>query len=355
MANVDFTNSVLPTALIRLSEVFSGTDTRYFNYRNTKSELISAINKLQSAKLDMIMSGGKCKGVDVTFLKKCTTNKGFACETIATEYPSCDVPVGTSIQSDKITYDPKCLFHEAGSIDDDLCDNEFNAEELFKETIADLISRADIRLNQYAYAQIAAKAQANIDPLITDFSGVVNGTRVEIPSSQWTSDLLVQLEVNAQFNGLNNYKIFDSRNLVTQKNQSMYRSLNADEKNQVAQFNAWDSRLIFDNPLDVTTVLARASTFLIDFDMVAFVNRTSYTSQTPVLVDTTKQIYTFTVTSPRTGIKYDVDYQKVCKTTRDSLSNRHHVHALDLKFIGGLLFAPIQCDSGTGILEFTRV
>lgn len=353
MSNSNYALSVVPTALLRLSDVFNGTDTRYTQYRNKESKLIEMINKNQTAMFNDVMSGGRCKGVDVTFLKNCTAAKGYVCEVASTEYPACDVPVGASSTSDKVFYDPKCLMHLAGSVNDDLCDNEFTAVELFTRELARLINDMDIRLNQYSYNQIAAKTQVNNDPMVTDF-GTVNGTRVDIPSSNFTSDLLVQLEINASYNGLDNYMIFDARNLLFQKNNSLYRSLNQDERNQAAQFNAWDTRLVFDNPYDVQTVLARNSTFFVDMDMLAFVNRTSYTSQTPTLIDSTKGIYTFTVTSPRTGMRYDVDYQKLC-SGRDVMTNHRFTHALDVKFIGGLVFAPIQCDSGTGILEYTRI
>ena len=301
-----------------------------------------------------VMSNGRCVGVDVTFLKNCTALKAAACETAATEYPNCDVPISETTTSEKVTYNPTCLMHEAGGVDDGLCNNEYDAEELFTNELARLITNLDIRLNRYAYARLAANAQANVDPLVTDY-GTINGTRVDINAANWTADLLTQLEINAGYNGLDNYIIVDGRNFVTQKALSEYRFANADDKDQSLQFRAWNGRMIMDNPRDAFAELARHSSFFVDMDMLAFVNRTHYTSSTPVLIDPSKNIYTFTVTSGRTGIKYDVDYQKVCKTGRNSLSYREYKHALDVKFVGDIIFAPVQCDNGTGILEFTRI
>ena len=111
--------------------------------------------------------------------------------------------------------------------------------------------------------------------------------------------------------------------------------------------------MVFDDPRDAKAVTSRNSTFFVDMGMIAFVNRTSYKTPAPELMDASTNFYTFSVTSPRTGIRYDVEYQKAC-SGRDSVTNRINTHAFTVKFIGGIVFPPIQCDSGTGILEYVK-
>jgi hypothetical protein len=214
-----------------------------------------------------------------------------------------------------------------------------------------MVTNLDIKMNRYVINQIAAKAQANLTP---NPIGTVVGTRTEIPASLWTSDLLVQLETEAMYNGLDNYVIFDSMNFLYQKNNAQYRSLNDNERNQQAQFNAWDNRLVFDNPRDIFDMTTRQSSFFVDLDMLAFINRTSYTSAVPEIWDERLGIYHFYVISPRTGIRYDFDYQKEC-VNRNDLTNPYSLHKLYGRFVGGLEFAPVQCDNGTGILEYAKV
>lgn len=348
MPNANFASSVLPNAVIRMEDIFTGQNSRYAQYKTKKSELIKAINLRQTARMNEVFMNGKCIGIQMVWLKDCTALGGYACETAPT---ACAVPlVAETMTSDTQTINPTCYFDEGFSLSDDLCNNEYTAEELISENLALHISNLDTRLNRYAYAQIMAKAQANIDP---NTVGTVAGTVTNIAPSDWTADLLVQLEIEAQFNGLENYLIFDSRNLLTQKNLSQYRGLNANEANTSASFNDWDSRLIFDDPRDSKVVTSRDSTFFVDMAMVAFVNRTSYTSSAPVLADASDNFYTFSVTSPRTGIRYDVEYQKTC-TGRDTTNLRVYQHKFNIKFIGGIVFPPVQCDNGTGILEFVK-
>lgn len=348
MPNTNFASSVLPNAVIRMEDIYSGQNSRYAQYKNQKSELIKAINQRQTAKMNEVFMNGRCIGIQMVWTKDCTALGGYACQTAPT---ACAVPlVAETMTTDTQTINPTCYFDSKFSLSDDLCNNEYIAEELIAENMALHIKNLDIRLNRYAYAQILAKAQANIDP---DTQGTVAGAVTTITPSLWTSDLLVELEVTAQYNGLENYMIFDSRNLLTQKNLSGYRALNADEASGGAIFNDWDNRLVFDDPRDSKVVTGRNSTFFVDMDMVALVNRTGYKTTSPTLTDSSDNFYTFYVTSPRTGIRYDVEYQKTC-TGRDATNMRVYQHKFNIKWIGGIEFPPVQCDSGTGILEFVK-
>ena len=348
MANSNYANSVLPNAVIRLEDIFTGQNGRYVQYNNLKSEAIKMVNDSQTARMTEVFAGGRCIGIQMNWLKNCTALGGFATQTLPT---ACAIPTGIVSTSDVQTINPLDYFEELAELDDNLCSNEYVAEELLAERLADAISRLDIRMNRYTYAQLLARTFANQDP---NTIGTVVSNRTTIPASSWTSDILVQLELEAMYNGLGNYMILDSRNLLAQKNLSQYRSLNDNERNQAATFNAWDSRLIFDSPRDIAGVTGRASTFIVDMDMVALVNRTSYTSLTPELLDSADNFYTFQVTSPRTGVRYDVEYQKSC-TARDEVTNRYYKHKFRVKFLGGIVFAPAQCDSVTGVMEYVKV
>lgn len=348
MPNANFASSVLPNAVIRMEDIFSGQNSRYAQYKNKKSELIKAINERQTARMNEVFMNGKCIGIQMVWTKDCTALGGYACETAPS---ACAVPlIAETMTTDTQTINPTCYFDEGFSLSDDLCNNEYTAEELIAEKMAIAVHNMDIRLNRYAYAEVSAKAQANTDP---DTLGTVAGTLTTITPSAWTSDILVELEVTAQYNGLENYMIFDARNLLTQKNLSAYRALNADEASGGAIFNDWDGRLVFDDPRDSKAVTSRNSTFFVDMGMVAFVNRTSYPTTAPELADSSDNFYTFHVVSPRTGIRYDVEYQKAC-TGRDTTNRRIYQHKFNVKFIGGIVFPPVQCDSGTGILEFVK-
>lgn len=351
MPNVNFAGSVLPRTLLKLGTVFSGGDARYAQYNNKKSSAIKTIVERQTARTNELFNGNKCVGVDVTFYKDCTPLGAYACAAPPTT-GGCELVATETGATQTVTYHPNCYHSESFALNDDLCSNEFLAEDVLMKKMANAIDRLDVKMNRYAIAQIAANATTNLYPATV---GTVVGTRTDIPAALWTPDLLVQIEQDIEFAGINNFVILDAYNLLTQRQLAMYRNVNDHNRDEERIFGNYDSRIVFENATDITTVLSRRSTLVWDLDSVALVNRSFFPSGTPVLVDASKNIYEFHVISPRTGLKYDVEYQKTCQDTRDANGQRVYNHVFVVKFLGGIVFAPSQCDGSNGVLEFTYV
>lgn len=365
MANLNFVNSQAALTKMKLTDWIMGdSGTRLTNYRNKAYETVRRIGLQNSVKMNPIISGGSCSAIEVVFLKDCTALGAYTC---ATPITTCDLPTGTELTSEKFTVNALCEFRESFQINDDLCGNMFSVEEILQVELTKAIQNLRIKADKNMIAGLQANSQVNIDP---NTIGTVVGTTTEVTSAMWQMDLLPQINQVAMFNGIESYQIADNRNFSYAQALAPYLALN-DNQRSIGAIDR-DYGNIFDDSINIQAVTGRASTFVIDTDMVGVVHWNKYSNSAPLMIKDNHWVYSITdpewsirsaMFNPATGttsgastqrVVYDVELQKIC-TGRDLVGRPiflwKYMVTLQIKPV----FSPIQCDNVTGIMEFVKV
>jgi hypothetical protein len=353
--NVNFVNSVMSDVKLKLADLFPSRNGISPIANRSKGEALRAILSRQRIQTLPVYEGGRCVGHKVVFLKGCSTTQSGCFDFTLPANSGCDLPVGTSLTSEVITLGEDCHIVRSFNINDNLCDNEYTATELVAESFRNAMNSMVGEANQKFYKDLVAKRMPNKLPLHIANTWT-DGTQLttDVPSAFWTADMLVQLGLAGEYNGIEDYMILDGGNLKVPSILAQYHGLNSDEKHQPALFQ--DYPVIFDNLRDITSATTRNSTFLVDTGGLAVMTRHLFESASPQnLVDPRRGRYEYHL--PLAGIQganVDVKYEKVCQGT-DAQGRDIYLHKFMLIFRMQTVFAPAGCDSETGVLEFVNV
>lgn len=348
--NAAFLKGLVPMVSLRLNELFEGdSGTRFATFNHTKAKLIAAINAKQTAKSMEVTVGGVCAGFKVVWPANCAPIGTSVCETAPS---GCDLTATATATVDDKTYNPTCNLSEPFMVNDNVCNNLVTAEEMVSLQLADAIKRLDIRLNRKAYIQLGLNATPNLHP---NPIGTVSGTVTEIPASLWNSELLLQLTQEIEFTGLRNPVMLDGMNLSFQRALAQFQKFNTTQVSGAKIFDAYDPMLIFDDPTDAFAANARQSTFAVDMDAVMMLTKVPEYGDTPIEIDGSRNLFHWTVTSPMTGVRYLVEYQKTCAGRKDGDLTIATDHKFVVRWLGDIVFAPNQCGNVGAVMEFVKV
>jgi hypothetical protein len=341
---------------LKLNDFFVGRNGISPLTNRSKGEALRAMLSRQSIQAIPVYEGGRCVGEKIMFLKGCSTVQSGCVDFNLAANSTCALPAGTSITSEVVTLGTDCHIVRSFNINDNLCDNEYTAAELVAESFKNAMSSILAEANQKFYKDLIAKRMPNKFPkhITNTWTDGVQLT-TDVPDAFWTADMLVQLGLAANYNGLDNYMILDGGNLISQRILAGYHGLNDNERHQPALFN--DYPVVFDNLRDIVTATAgRNSTFLVDTGGVAVRTRHLHASPSPQnLVDPSRNRYEYHL--PLAGMEnamVDVKYEKGCQGT-DGQGRDIYLHKFQLIFRMQTVFAPAGCDAETGILEFVNV
>lgn len=367
MANLNFVNSQAAKIQLKLEDWLTGdSGARLTNYRNKSYETIRRVGLNNNVKMLPLWRAGDagCTAVEVVFLKDCTALGAFTC---ATPITTCDLPAGTEMGSQKLVTDVLCEFRESFQINDDLCGNLYQVEDILRIELTKAIQNLRIKADKNLIAGLSANAQVNIDP---DTIGTIAGTKTNIASSFWQMDLLPQLNQILMFNGIENYLIADNRNFSYAQSLSPYLRLN-DNQRSVGAIDD-DYQNVFDDSINIQATLGTKSTFAIDTDMVGVVHWNKYDNTAPLMIKDNHWVYSIidpewsirsATYDPQSGrgsassvqrVVYDVELQKICTgrtATGKPIFMWKYMVTLQIKPV----FSPVQCDNTTGIMEFVKV
>jgi hypothetical protein len=319
---------------------------------------------------------GTCRGVNIYHVDGGFTaddtdvSEGFT----ATD---CDLPAGQTAETVETEYAHNLFVQELFEVTDGDCANLFidpnpNADlwQAAAELVAPRLARALVevrsKLNTAAIGFLDANATTvNRDlnlPTYINFNSPV----FEVNKGGFFQDVhsLTEIQDIITTNDMMGAWILNGRNNFRKASiDDTYFQLDDDKRN-VSRWrvdNLGIDAMYFDiNRLDST--LGGANTFAVMPGSYALWNVRLFGAE-PRLVDTTKQIYQYSIADPGLVIAeggrlrpvfYNVFYQKICTGTNINgvLTFKHRWM---IRYLGGIATAPPAEDTHTGILKFTDV
>lgn len=374
-------NSITSAALLdiqaMIEEVFQGDTPNKYPY-NEPGFVAGGLMERNSAQLDPILtSGGLVRGFDIHYLTPgaTTITQNDTPATVAAAL-DCDVDAGIFPTSAVKTLNHTKSIVANVTVDDNLAGSLFNddptnlggreraatlIQERFMKAFKDLRQQLDYWMIDFIHASRTGVNNDTALPSHLTFNGTDD--RFEVNASYFqTPDFLTDIDALVANNNIMNYfMVSGRRNFYNAVVNSDFRRLNDDER-YLTRFDTAD--MFFDirnmdSRLATTTGQAGAGfTFAVGEGSYAVWNYADI-KPVPVVTDTTKQTWAFTVQDPRLMINfngllrpvvYEVLYQKVC-VNRDTLGRQYWDHRFEIRFIGGVDKAPAAADGHTGILE----
>lgn len=367
MAAGDFSPSALQKVQVELSRLWG--DGALANIYNTPIDTAKTLLE-QNTMIELpVIENGVCVATKVYYLTDTNSKTVGYSGAVSDPALGCDLPAGKQGESGTKEYTPDLFIHETVQFSDDLCANEIGFAALSAERLS--LAMANIRweLNQKGIAHLNASAQAPASGS-TDYT--VTGTSIEVPTADFTPDLIAQFYQIGLINQMSNVRIHNGTNFFTQFFNAQFNALNDNQRDQLAKLGAlnpmtWDIR-------DLDGQLTQKASFVYDPAMLGFFNYRGggKLQYDPVLLDPSKNVYgmliddpvlmyTRNVRNPQTGqvstetlpVTYLVEHQFDCDG-RDTLSQRKNVHKYNIRFVGGYTNAPQGAAGETRVLKFVN-
>lgn len=378
-------NSITSAALLdiqaMIDEVFQGDTPSKYPY-NEPGFVAAGLMERNNVQLDPVLnSGGLVRGFDIHYLEagSTTITQDDVPATVKAAL-DCDVAEGEFPSSAVKTLNHNKALVAAVTADDNLVGSLFNdsprsmdgreraatlIQERFKKAFKDL----RLKLDQWSIDFLhASRTGVNNDTTLPSYL-TFNATddRFEADASYFQSaDFLTDIDAAVANNDIMNYfMISGRRNFYNAVVDGRFRREN-DHERYLTRFDTsdmfFDIRNMDKRLSDATSQAGAGFTFAVGEGTYAVWNYAD-PKPVPVLTDTTKQTWAFTVQDPRLMINfngvlqpvtYEVLYQKVCKN-RNDLLNQYWDHRFEIRFLGGIDKAPASGDGHTGILEMMSV
>lgn len=375
MANT-LTSAALLDIQAMIGEVFQGDTPNKYPY-NEPGHVAAGLMERNSARLDPVLTqGGLVRGFDVHYLTpgSSTITQNDAPATVKAAL-DCDVDAGQFPTSAVETYNHNKAIVANVTVDDDVAGSLFNDSPLStgRERVTTLIQERflkafkDMRLalDQWSIDFLhASRTPVNNDgTLPSTITFNATDDRFESAAANFQdADFLTDIDALVANNDIMNYfMVSGRRNFYNAVTNSDFRRANDNER-YLTRFDTAD--MFFDiRNMDARLATATSQpgagfTFCVGEGTYAMWNYADE-KPSPVLTDSAKGTWAFTVTDPLLMINfngvlqpvtYEVLYQKVC-VNRDNLLRQYWDHRFEIRFLGGLAKAPAASDTHTGILE----
>ncbi len=358
----DFSNSILDTIKVKYSEVFQPGRINIHKPPVTAQTLLA----LQTANVQPLYENGKCIGARLYYMEPENENLPVVGNTKFTN--DCDLGPCDGMQSSFVDYDENWWLTDCFSVDDDLCNNEFEFAEIVAYGLQDKLSKMAEALNKYIIEQLEANAMT---PTELPDGATLDGNIVNFPADEFLNpDLLAKYRQLANLNDISsNYFIMNGNLFYNGIYNAQFRQdTQCCDSSQFAQYQA-DNRLYWDTRM-LDQVIGTPTSFIIDPNMYAFYckhyypetvmnmgdqnNTQVFSIPLTYLVNTNGQnevrTLTYNYNGTQTPVMVDVAYQKKCKDGDTNSGRFQAVHTWELKISGMFDFAPAS-DGATGIIE----
>jgi hypothetical protein len=378
-------NSITSAALLdiqaMIEEVFQGDTPNKYPY-NEPGFVAGGLMERNAAQLDPVLnSGGLVRGFDIHYLTPGSTtitqNDTPANVKAALD---CDVDEGQFPTSAVKTLNHNKAIVANVTADDNLVGSLFNdnptsmdgreragtlIQERFQKAFKDLRQQLDYWLIDFLHASRTGVNNDSALPSHLTFNGADD--RFEAAASYFqNADFLTDIDAMVANNDIMDYfMVSGRRNFYNAVVDSRFRRENDHER----YLTRFDTAKVFFDIRNMDARLATATgqsgagfTFAVGEGTYAIWNYADI-KPVPVLTDTTKQTWAFTVQDPRLMINfngvlqpvtYEVLYQKVC-VNRGDLLTQFWDHRFEIRFLGGVDKAPASADGHTGILEMMSI
>lgn len=229
------------------------------------------------------------------------------------------------------------------TIDDNLCGNEAQFEDLIAKGLLRIATDHDNAIETYVINGLDGMAGTN--QYDSDSRGDVVGTTTYVAPEYWGPGLMSYFAKVAAVNNIPNSCMFSGENMYDVTYNAQANQQNSDQKDQIAKLNAFDWSFDLFN---MDTLLGAKKTLMVSPD--AYVFDSYHKFKTPTEFTNGADVKRFNFPSPNLpGVIYDVIYRTVCKNGGDDT-----IHHFKMVARYELFGAPISsCNTGqTGIIAF---
>lgn len=360
----DFSNADMQVLQLAFNQMFENGPAQYeLNYP------VPVLEKMlmeQTARPNLRLTGGVCKGAEVYWMQ----SGDHAATFNASTPPSLDCSLASGWKADaaKKSYDNNLFIGYTTTVDLLDCDNliDVQARRNFQVTKTLLMLRQALQTKFINFLDTSKQtntdamlAAGNVSGYTGDYVLNADGKTIEVPLDEFkTPDALAYFRSVAENNGMYNYFLVAGRTAFHhERYNAQFRSLNDSERFLNPAFGA-ENMVTDTRTLDQT--LGGANLFAVDPASFAFWNVNYTINQSPEEFLADKYRYyiqdpILTVLNPqgqRVPLIYEVEMQRDCSSSRDSLTRRLVAETHEIKVIGGLAGAPQGANSETGILKF---
>lgn len=349
MAAGDYSASALPDILLKIDELFA--DPRSARELQHPLESAKAVLENQMVRFIPTMLGDKCTGVNAAWLKSCAdTSVGCDGDDLLSD---CEI-TGDELESDSKAFPDNFCYRDRFAVMDIDCKDKFEFDEKMAYGFATKTLQLEKNLNNAIITFLGANASAN---LYTNTLGTIQvGGETDYKPEQYVPEtLFADLDLTAIFNEINNPILLSGTLMRNAFYNAGFNNLNMDQKDQKAQFDAWN--LYFD-PRSVDSVAGEQAMYMFDAGAMAFWCKNEFTNLAPNNQMDPANTHTFALPSRhlmyRDGnamkkVMFDVYTQRKCVISNGLRKWGTHV---EIQLRGGLHLGPLDCNSGSGILEF---
>lgn len=292
-------------------------------------------------------SGNVCQEVEIYFLQ---AGADLVVEdNTSVGANACGLLAGTQLQTNKKAYQNNVeIIAVLEVLDrcDNLLDQAMEVENGFMKAMSDIRAALSKRYVNLLTNNVQVNQFDATESLAMGFDDQGAGNRLKVAPANWDFELLQKIKLLADLNSIHDYFILDSFNLFNDRSLAEIRSLNDNQRDQLASFDQfnieWDTVNIFQE-------LSRKSTFVVNPHVTAFWNVSWSNSNVPVLTDPKENLYTFYIDDPvlrwndngvMKPIRYEVEYEYACNDRATNVGNRQYTHKWQITLVGGIDIAP---------------
>ena len=301
-------------------------------------------------------------GVSVLTWRSC--NMAISGDTVE----ACDLTGGEGLGVTKDDFDLNGRIKVEFEVSEEIYDSMATFEMILAKQAAKAKVLCEVELAQRLVTFASTNADTvSLAGIEVDVTATVNGNTIEIPSAEWSSTVLGEMEyIHEQFDMMNVLYV-TGKNFYTEDFLNKYKNQSCCNNADLLRSN--DFEICFDSR-NVDSVLGGRYTLAIEEDAIFFWNAYKHNSTTPINRSSANDLWEWRETLPRLTYKamglpkpsgysgddnpiwIDVTMQRVCAVVND-----RRVYSRKFEYIisYGLFNGPIDCNDRVGILKYAAV
>jgi hypothetical protein len=372
----NFTNSVLSTTLIKMSNIFK-TRATVNPELNLKPVTADGLLMNQTTNVMPIMneSGVKCMSLKVWFYTADNTTipTGSAVPLVS----ECDLSTGDGVGTESQEYELNYYLKQKVRLNDEKCDNASKFSDELAFGLGHKMHLYANSFNQFCITELEANKSIAMGDVPDDVTiDGVTGEYTITGADKWkgaeAADTVAIFDMLAHMKGLpENYLIMAGRALRVPKALAQSHSLNDNERSFVTMF---DRNKMYNDVNFLDTIIGAESVFLVDPNVIASYFYSEYpATATPTGDKEGTQIFSvpftyydnhqnggktlrnvqFVNNGTLQNARIDIRYQKECNAAINNNGKVSHDHTYELDMCSMFALAPVIGDN-TGIIRINK-
>ena len=355
MSAGDFSASLLPNVLAKQQEIFVNGGRLNINRNDSRLGAAKAIIQNQTARPLPVMTGDKCTGVEVSWLKYCDQSV-LDCDDNGYSF-SCDI-TGTEGESVKETLAPNICIVKRFAVNDDECKDLYDITEKIAEGMANAKLAISAELSKRVIAALyagasPASAYVGEEPDGWDLGGSVYEYTAIATDRPLT---LAQMQVMTTINRVQNpVLIADGTWQADQYLATFLNNNGGAVYNEAGLMGQWGKWYFDPIGMAANTGSGNGKIIMVDPNNVLLWTKNDVLNDSPKLWLAAKSLTNWREPLSYLGnnIKLDAWMQEACMEGANGM--RRKTFAFELILRGGFYIGPNACDSNdSGVYYFEK-